>query len=78
MITVTKQVVFGGQARAAGSIVSMHTVTKQVVFARSAWGRKRLAEKPAVETPLPPGRVPRFSRVMAWRSSLTACFGMGW
>ena len=43
----------------------MITVTKQVVFARSARGRKRLADKPALEEPLPTGRVPRVSRVMA-------------
>lgn len=43
----------------------MITVTKQVVFARSARGRKRLADKPALEAPLPVGRVPRVSRVMA-------------
>lgn len=43
----------------------MITVTKQVVFSRSARGRKRLADKPALEAPLPLGRVPRVSRVMA-------------
>ncbi|MGQ9563913.1 MAG: hypothetical protein ACUVTH_10300 [Thermogutta sp.] len=40
-------------------------MTKQVVFARSARGRKRLADKPASEAPLPAGRVPRVARVMA-------------
>ncbi|MGB4726502.1 MAG: hypothetical protein WBH86_03755 [Thermogutta sp.] len=43
----------------------MITVTKQVVFSRSARGRKRLAENPASKAPLPVGRVPRVSRVMA-------------
>lgn len=43
----------------------MITVTKQVVFTRSARGRKRLADKPAVEAPLPVGRVRRVSGVMA-------------
>ncbi|GAB6166187.1 hypothetical protein JCM19992_35360 [Thermostilla marina] len=43
----------------------MITVTKQVVFTRSARGRKRLADKPALEPLLPLGRVPRVSRVMA-------------
>jgi len=43
----------------------MITVTKQVVFTRSARGRKRLTDKPALEAPLPTGRVPRVSRVMA-------------
>ncbi len=43
----------------------MITVTKQVVFSRSAQGRKRLADKPALQAPLPVGRVPRVSRVMS-------------
>jgi len=43
----------------------MITVTKQIVFTRSARGRKRLADKLALEAPLPTGRVPRVSRVMA-------------
>ena len=43
----------------------MITVTKQDVFSRSARGRKRLADKPASEAPLPVGRVPRVSRAMA-------------
>ncbi len=43
----------------------MITVTKQVVFTRSARALKRLGDKPALDAPLPVGRVPRVSRVMA-------------
>lgn len=43
----------------------MITVTRQVVFARSARGRKQLENEPTVSRPLPAGRVPRVSRVMA-------------
>lgn len=43
----------------------MITVTKQVFFTRSERGRRRIADEPAPTQTLPPGRVPRVSRVMA-------------
>jgi hypothetical protein len=43
----------------------MITVTKQVFFTRSARGRRRIKYEPSPSQIVPPGRVPRVSRVMA-------------
>lgn len=43
----------------------MITVTKQVFFTRSERGRRRMADEPTPTQTIPPGRVPRASRVMA-------------
>ncbi len=43
----------------------MITVTKQVFFTRGERGRRRIADEPSPSQTLPPGRVPRVSRVMA-------------
>lgn len=43
----------------------MITITKQVFFTRSERGRRRIDDKPLPSKSMPPGRVPRVSRVMA-------------
>jgi hypothetical protein len=43
----------------------MITVTKQVFFTRSERGRRRIEDDPPASQLVPPGRVPRVSRVMA-------------
>ncbi len=43
----------------------MITVTKQVFFTRSQRGRRRIENGPPASQLVPPGRVPRVSRVMA-------------
>jgi hypothetical protein len=43
----------------------MITVKKQVFFTRSERGRRRIEDKPSPSQLVPPGRVPRVSRVMA-------------
>jgi hypothetical protein len=43
----------------------MITVTKQVFFARGSRGRRRVVDQPMPTQVVPPGRVPRVSRVMA-------------
>jgi hypothetical protein len=43
----------------------MITVTKQVFFTRSERGRRRIEDEPPASQTVPPGRVPRVSRVMA-------------
>jgi hypothetical protein len=43
----------------------MITVKKQVFFTRSGRGRRRIEDKPPPSQTVPPGRVPRVSRVMA-------------
>jgi hypothetical protein len=43
----------------------MITVKKQVFFMHSQRGRRRIEDKPPASQTVPPGRVPRVSRVMA-------------
>ncbi|GIW56338.1 MAG: hypothetical protein KatS3mg082_2742 [Nitrospiraceae bacterium] len=43
----------------------MITVKKQVFFTRSERGRRRIENDPPASQTVPPGRVPRVSRVMA-------------
>lgn len=43
----------------------MITVKKQVFFTRSERGRRRIEDQPPASQMVPPGRVPRVSRVMA-------------
>ena len=43
----------------------MITVKKQVFFTRSERGRRRIEDNPPASQTVPPGRVPRVSRVMA-------------
>jgi hypothetical protein len=43
----------------------MITVKKQVFFTRSERGRRRIEDDPPASQTVPPGRVPRVSRVMA-------------
>ncbi len=43
----------------------MITVKKQVYFTRSERGRRRIEDRPLPSQAIPPGRVPRVSRVMA-------------
>ena len=43
----------------------MITVKKQVFFTRSQRGRRRIEDEPPASQTVPPGRVPRVSRVMA-------------
>jgi hypothetical protein len=43
----------------------MITVKKQVFFTRSERGRRRIEDDPPASQMVPPGRVPRVSRVMA-------------
>jgi hypothetical protein len=43
----------------------MITVKKKVFFTRGERGRKRITDKPSPSQVVPPGRVPRLSRVMA-------------
>lgn len=43
----------------------MITVKKQVFFTRSERGRRRIEDDPPASRTVPPGRVPRVSRVMA-------------
>src|SRR5262245_57665676 len=43
----------------------MITVKKQVFFTRSGHGRRRIEDRPSASQTVPPGRVPRISRVMA-------------
>ncbi len=49
------------EARRCGMI----TVKKQVFFTRSKRGRRRIEDNPPASQTVPPGRVPRVSRVMA-------------
>lgn len=43
----------------------MITVKSRVFFARTNRGRRRIEDKPSASQMVPPGRVPRVSRVMA-------------
>ena len=43
----------------------MITVRRKVAFVRRSRGRKTIAEKPRTAAEIPPGRVPRISRLMA-------------